>query len=243
MKRRLRITLLALCVTLLATGVVFAAARLGLGNPNAAVGSGPAGGQSGVTQSQDPQSHPRFHIVSSATPTVVCNCVAERLNPLPPAPQAPYFGPPPAPAGGIPNISGQLLLVSVTQEWLWAYQDRHLVFATPVTTGMPQLPTPTGIFQVMSKVSDVTFYSPWPPGSPYYYPPEHVNYALLFLSGGFFIHDAPWRHCFGPGTNVPHTCPDGAQETGSHGCVNTPTSSGAWLYGWAPVGATVDIVG
>ncbi len=137
---------------------------------------------------------------------------------------------------------GQVILVSTSQQWLWAYQDGQLVYATPVTTGMPLLRTPHGTFSVMLKESDVTFYSPWPVGSPFYYTPEHINFALRFRAGGFYIHDAPWRGAFGPGTQNPHTNPDGTHETGSHGCVNVTTQAGRWLYNWARIGATVMIV-
>ncbi len=148
----------------------------------------------------------------------------------------------PDPAAGNPNLPGQVILVSLTQQWLWAYQDGALVFATPVTTGMPNLWTPQGTFPISVKRTDQMFYSPWPPGSPYYYTPEHINYEMLFREKGFYIHDAPWRHDFGPDTEVPHTNPDGTQETGSHGCVEVVTPAAAWLYNWAAIGATVDIV-
>lgn len=139
------------------------------------------------------------------------------------------------------DVAGQVVLVSITKQWLWAYQDGQLVLSTAVTTGMPQLPTPTGTFHIMMKESNVWFYSPWPVGSPYYYTPEYVPFAMLFKSGGFYLHAAPWRHAFGPGTNVPHTDPDGTYETGSHGCVNLPTSAAGALYGWIGIGATVII--
>ncbi len=148
----------------------------------------------------------------------------------------------PAPAYGVPQMSGQVVLVSLTQQWLWAYQDQRLVLATPVTTGMPQLPTPTGVYHISMKEANVWFYSPWPYGSPYYYTPEHVDYAMLFRSGGFYLHAAAWRHAFGPGTNVPHTNPDGSYETGSHGCVNLPVPAAGVLYTWIGIGATVVIV-
>ena len=38
---------------------------------------------------------------------------------------------------------------------------------------------PTGTFSVLEKVRDVMFTSPWTEGSPDYYEPTHVNYALL----------------------------------------------------------------
>jgi lipoprotein-anchoring transpeptidase ErfK/SrfK len=147
----------------------------------------------------------------------------------------------PAPGGGVPSVAGQLILVNLTQQWLWAYDSGRLMMASPVTSGMPYLWTPQGTFPVRYKVQDTVFYSPWPPGSQWYYTPEHVNYALYFRDKGFFIHDAPWRRYFGPGTQVPHTNPDGTQETGSHGCVNMPTAAGRWLYNCAQVGATIVI--
>ena len=160
----------------------------------------------------------------------------------PPPPPAQGVPPGPSPAGGVPNIGGQVVLVNIGQQWLWVYQDRTLIYDTPVTTGMPQLATPTGMFTIRWRETNVTFISPWQYPSPYWYPDEHINYAMYFADNGYFIHDAPWRHCFGPGTNVQHTCPDGTSETGSHGCVNVPTPAGAWLYYHAYDGARVDII-
>ncbi len=171
--------------------------------------------------------------------------VVPTKNATPPPPPPKVNTPPPGPSsdGGVPNIGGKLILVNLSQQWLWAYQDRTLLYDTPVTTGMPGLETPTGVFSVRWKETNVTFISPWPQGSPYYYSPEHIDYALYFLDYGYYIHDASWRHQFGPGTNYPHTDADGTQETGSHGCVNVPYAAGAWLYSWAGAGVTIDIYG
>jgi len=148
----------------------------------------------------------------------------------------------PTPDVAAPTRQGRVILVSRRLEWLWAYQDGSLVFATPVTTGRPDLPTPIGVYHVLRKQTNTTFYSPWPKGSPYYYTPLHINYALLFREGGFYIHDAPWRYEFGPGSDLAVQLPDGTSQTGSHGCVDVPTSAGAWLYQWARVGTMVAIV-
>ncbi|WIG58910.1 MAG: hypothetical protein OJF49_001657 [Ktedonobacterales bacterium] len=147
----------------------------------------------------------------------------------------------PTPASGVPHVAGQVILVSEAQQWLWAYENGRLVFATPITSGRPYLQTPRGTYQILSKRANTTFYSPWPYGSPYYYAPEHINYALYFRAGGYYIHDAAWRENFGPGSNLPHTTPSGARETGSHGCVNVTPSASKWLYSWAKIGATVVI--
>jgi lipoprotein-anchoring transpeptidase ErfK/SrfK len=188
-------------------------------------------------------------------PTVVPNTPVATATPKPhtvkapvpsgppaPIPTAGTLPPGPMPAGTVPNIGGQLILISLSQQWLFAFQNHTLVFRTAVTTGMPQLPTPTGTYHIQWHERNVTFYSPWPVGSPYYYSPEHINYAMYFRDIGYYIHDAPWRHAFGPGTQYPHTDPDGTHETGSHGCVNMPTPAAKALYAWVGIGARVIIV-
>lgn len=162
-----------------------------------------------------------------ATATQSCNCVSKHTT---------YAPPPFQPSG-----AGQVVIVSLKDQQLWAFQNGQMVLTSLVTTGMPQLPTPTGTFHIMMKESNIWFYSPWPYGSPYYYTPEHIDYAMLFRAGGFYLHNAPWRETFGPGTNVPHTEPDGTWATGSHGCVNMPTNTAAQLYRWIGIGATVII--
>jgi hypothetical protein len=142
-----------------------------------------------------------------------------------------------------PAQPGRVMMVSLSQQWLWAFQDGQMVFATPVATGREHLRTPTGVFQVLSKSANVIFHSPWPRSSPYYYEPEHINHALLFRAGGFYIHDAPWREVFGPGSESLHFTPSGGMETGSHGCVNVPPIAADWLYAWAQVGTMVQIAG
>jgi lipoprotein-anchoring transpeptidase ErfK/SrfK len=186
---------------------------------------------------------PTTHAAVFATILPLPTVSAQPLMPANPVTTKPTLATAPPPAGGVPAIAGQLILVSESQQWLWVYQDRQLVYATPITTGRPGLTTPTGIFHILSKAANLTFYSPWPPNSPFYYMPEHINFALYFHDTGFYIHDAPWRSEFGPGSNIAHLTVAGASETGSHGCVNVPTNAGAWLYHWAAIGASIDIVG
>jgi hypothetical protein len=100
---------------------------------------------------------------------------------------------------------GRHIVISLTKEALYAYDGSTLVKWSLVTTGNPALPTPTGHFAIFAKFHPFTFISPWPPGSPYYYPPSPVNYAMEFISGGYYIHDAPWRSVYGPGSDGPGT--------------------------------------
>jgi L,D-transpeptidase catalytic domain len=134
---------------------------------------------------------------------------------------------------------GKEILVNLTKQHLYAYQDGQVQFDFDIASGRPELPTPVGRWSVLYKATDITFTSPWPPGSPFYYYPTHINYALNFHDGGYYLHDAWWRHSFGPGSNVYHQNPDGSWETGSHGCVGMTIANAAKLYAWTPVGTTV----
>jgi lipoprotein-anchoring transpeptidase ErfK/SrfK len=129
-----------------------------------------------------------------------------------------------------PRQVGKVIVVSIAQQRLTAYQDGATVLTTVVATGRPALPTPTGTFHIMSKAAPYKFVSPWPRGDQYWYPTEWVSYAMLFADDGYFLHDAPWRTDFGPGADVRH---------GSHGCINVPTAAMATLYRWATAGTTV----
>jgi lipoprotein-anchoring transpeptidase ErfK/SrfK len=139
------------------------------------------------------------------------------------------------------GIAAQRIVISLARQRLWAYDGFHLVLTTLVTTGNPALPTPQGHFAILLKQSPIVFISPWPPGSLYYYPPSPANYALLFDYGGYYIHDAPWRSRYGPGSNASAGTP-GQATTGTHGCVNVPFAPMQQLYWWVNIGSPVEIV-
>lgn len=144
--------------------------------------------------------------------------------------------------GGTVSASGKYIVVSLSKQWLYAYENGRLVFNAAVMTGRPALPTPTGTYHIFIKQSPTWFYSPWPYGSPYWYPPTYINYAMEFKEGGYYIHDATWHSVFGPGTNGWHYDPVFGWQWGTHGCVATTVPTAQWLYGWAPIGTTVQIV-
>lgn len=146
--------------------------------------------------------------------------------------------------GSTPTTSakGKIIIVKRSQQKLYAYANGKLVFTTLVTTGQPALYTPLGTYHVLRKATNIWFYSPWPKGSPYYYEPSHINYALQITWSGIYLHDSWWRTVYGPGTNVPHNDPKYGWQTGTHGCITMPLNSVKWLYSWAPVGTTVQVV-
>ena len=137
--------------------------------------------------------------------------------------------PPPPPP---PPVTHRIV-VSLSQQHLWAYDNGRLWLETDVTTGRPELPTPAGNYHIFYKTSPYEMISPWPYGSPYWYPDAWVNWVLEFIQGGYFLHDAPWRTWFGPGSEY---------GDGTHGCVNIPNGPMLQLYNWAQLGDEVDVV-
>jgi lipoprotein-anchoring transpeptidase ErfK/SrfK len=130
--------------------------------------------------------------------------------------------------------SGKVIVISIAREELMALQDGVVVLDTLVTTGRPAMPTVTGTFQIFAKYSPYCMRS-WP-GNPFpWVGCVGMRYAMEFESSGFFIHDAPWRSRYGPGTN---------NDNGTHGCVNVPRNANQmdFLYGWTPIGTTVVVL-
>jgi lipoprotein-anchoring transpeptidase ErfK/SrfK len=132
------------------------------------------------------------------------------------------------------GFPSKVIVVSHAQQQLWAYEEGQLVRTTPVTTGGPDLPTDIGPMKVLAKSSPWTMHSPWPKGSPHWYPDTVVKMVLWFTRTGEGLHDAYWEPIgdYGPGSEYKF----GIQ---SHGCIHVPFASEQFLYSWAPVGTPV----
>lgn len=132
-----------------------------------------------------------------------------------------------------PSRQGRAVVIDLSDQYLYAYQDGSVLLTTAVTTGRPQLRTEQGAFHVLSKSSPFLFISPWPKGSPYYYPPAWTTWAVEFIGDGTYLHDAPWQPdgTYGPGSE------NGSYA--SHGCVHVPRAVMSTLYGWLQVGDLV----
>jgi lipoprotein-anchoring transpeptidase ErfK/SrfK len=117
--------------------------------------------------------------------------------------------------------------INLSSQRLWAYQDNSVVFSTPITSGATGagFPTVTGLFNIYAKER-----SRYLNGRPYGWDYNvYVDYWMPFY-GGYGLHDADWRSAFG-GQDYYYG--------GSHGCVNMPKSSAAFIYSWANIGTPV----
>lgn len=124
------------------------------------------------------------------------------------------------------------VVVNLETQTLTAYLNGKPILKTPITTGRPALPTPVGNYRALYKASPFVFHSPWPPGSPYWYPPTPVHWAIDFYNGDF-LHDDPPEPTDAFGRDSEYG------PYASHGCVHVPYSVMSFLFGWLPVGAQV----
>ncbi len=132
------------------------------------------------------------------------------------------------------NMQGKVVVISLYGQAIRVYNNGQLVNAFFVTTGTPAHPSLPGTWWVQQKQSPTTFKSVVPPGDPDYYPDTPINYAMLYHSGGYNMHDSVWRADYGPGTEFPHADTTGNRSAsqGSHGCVNMSLDNARWLYGY-----------
>ncbi len=127
----------------------------------------------------------------------------------------------------------RVMLISLVEQVMRVYQNGKLLRAFYITTGRQELPSLPGVWSVQTRQSPVIFKAADPKGSPYWFPDTLIRYAILYHWGGYFIHDAPWRADFGPGTQFPHHDASGTTAynfDGSHGCINLSEDAAAWVY-------------
>ncbi len=138
---------------------------------------------------------------------------------VPPIPVPDWGAAPPAPSGG------RSVVVSLSQQALWAYEDGAVIRSTYVSTGTEKFRTPPGYFTVNTKVPEQDMEGVI--GGEYYNVPK-VPDVLYFTNRGHAIHGTYWHESFGTPM--------------SHGCINLPMDVAQWMYDWAPVGMAVLIV-
>ncbi|WIG59555.1 MAG: hypothetical protein OJF49_002302 [Ktedonobacterales bacterium] len=134
--------------------------------------------------------------------------------------------------------SGKVVIVSLSEQQARIYDNGKLVHTNKVTTGAPDLPTPPGIHCVFYMMDHTKFISPYPKGSPHYYEPTPITWAMLYSDYGYYLHDAWWRSWFGKYSNLPHYDPI-SFNNGSHGCINFPLSDADWVYHWVQIGTPI----
>ena len=133
-----------------------------------------------------------------------------------------YQGPGPQ-QGGVKEI-----VVSISSQSLWAYEDGQLIVSTLVSTGtgeVPQTVTPIGFYAVHLKYVTQTMSGTI---SNEDYEVKDVPWVMYFDYQGNALHGTYWHSNFGTPM--------------SHGCVNLPLDVAEFLYQWAPEGTPVTVI-
>lgn len=122
---------------------------------------------------------------------------------------------------------GRYIEINLSQQHLWVYQDHNMIFESPLTSGATGAgyPTVEGLFSIQAKERNRNL-NGYAIGYNYN---VYVQYWMPFY-GNYGLHDASWRSSFG-GQDYYYG--------GSHGCVNLPLDTAAWLYNWGDVGTPV----
>lgn len=119
------------------------------------------------------------------------------------------------------KIDNRYVIVDISEQSLYVYNNTSLWYKTPVTTGKDSTPSDIGLFEIYSKEKDTYLV-----GSDY---KTFVNYWMPY-NGGEGLHDATWHNNFGT---------DLYKQYGSHGCINMPLSITGEIYDNLEVGSKV----
>ena len=180
----------------------------------------------------DSSSHTKLHNVSPISAPAPVPHIAKlgygTRKTAVPIPNVPY----------VPNCYNnpagkKLLLISISQQHIWACSGSAIVNQSAVTTGASALTnvhdaTPLGTWHIYSKVRNTRLKGCDVNGCWN----DAVKYWMPF-DGSIGFHDSAWQ-----------TFPYGSQlykTKGSHGCVHLPASMATWVYNWAPIGTTVTV--
>lgn len=115
------------------------------------------------------------------------------------------------------NSNKRWIQVDLSEQRLITWEGNKPVFGVIVSTGKKDTPTPTGVFNIYTKLEKTRM-----KGEDY--DVENVPHTMYY-QGGYGIHGAYWHHNFG--TPV------------SHGCVNVAPNHAKKIFNWASVGTTV----
>ncbi|MDP3901358.1 MAG: L,D-transpeptidase family protein [bacterium] len=122
------------------------------------------------------------------------------------------------------NITKKII-VSRTEQKLYAYDGDQLFMEQVISTGLELTPTPKGTFTIFKKTPSRYMQGPIPGITEKYYDLPGVPWNLYFTYDGAVIHGTYWHENFG--------------KPSSNGCINLPPARAYELYKWTDVGTPV----
>ena len=113
------------------------------------------------------------------------------------------------------GVSGHWIAVDLYEQTLVAYDGAEMVFATLVSSGLPDWDTNEGAFKVWARFA--SDHMSGAEGASDFYYLENVPYVMYF-DGDISLHGTYWHDGFG--------------YRHSHGCVNLSITDARWLFNW-----------
>ena len=114
---------------------------------------------------------------------------------------------------------GKWISLDLNRQRLTAWEGDDVVISSPIKSGKYGYATPTGTFNILSKVPNERM-------SGNDYDLLDVSWTMYYTRSAIAIHAAYWHNNYNG-------------RPGSHGCVNVPVDKARDLFMWAPVATTI----
>jgi LysM repeat protein len=131
----------------------------------------------------------------------------------------------------LPVIEHKRIVISLSRQYMWAYENGALLWEWPVSTGIASSPTAPGVFQIQSHDPNA-YASSWDLWMPYFMGIYRPVPTSSFMNG---FHGFPTRD----GASLLWTGDLGRPVT--FGCILLGNNSAPALYEWAEEGVIVEI--
>lgn len=115
-----------------------------------------------------------------------------------------------------PQVKGRWFAVDLYEQTVIAYEEDTPVFATLISSGLPEWSTNEGIFKVWTR--QVNGHMSGAEGQTDFYSLENVPWVMYF-DNAISFHGTYWHDGFG--------------YRHSHGCVNMTITDAHWIYQWS----------
>ena len=132
----------------------------------------------------------------------------------------------------LPVVAHKRIIVSISEQKMWAYENGELVFEWVVSTGIDASPTSPGIFQIQSFEVDA-YAGNWDLQMPHFIGIYRPVPQSDFMNG---FHGFPTRN----GSNLLWTGDLGHPVT--YGCVLVSSANAVSLFDWAELGVVVEVL-
>ena len=131
----------------------------------------------------------------------------------------------------LPVVENKRVIVSISEQKMWAYENGQLKWEWLASTGIDDSPTSPGVFQVQTHETNA-YAGNWDLWMPYFMGIYQPIPTSSFMNG---FHGFPTRD----GHNILWTSSLGRQVT--YGCILVSTENSELLFNWAEAGVIVEI--